>query len=219
MNQGLRERSSGLAADDQTVKLFSYVVARDYGFAPNPFYGFCTLCTCKPVIRRVALVGDWIVGTGSKTRNRQNQVVFAMRVTEALTLAEYWYDPRFTNKRPNLHGSKKQAFGDNIYHRNSSDNWAQENSHHSHQDGTQNLRNIVNDTQTDRVLISDDYVYFGGTGPEIPTRFTHADNDIRARLGHRSNFPAWFIDDVVSWIRGLEVAGYVDEPLDWVRTP
>ncbi len=27
---------------------------RDYGFAPNPFHGICTLATCKPVIRRVA---------------------------------------------------------------------------------------------------------------------------------------------------------------------
>ena len=57
----------------------------------------------------------------------------------------------------------------------------QEDSHHSHQDGTPNPSNIVNDTQTDRVLISDDYVYFGGGGPELPARFTHADNDIRAQ--------------------------------------
>ena len=78
------------------MKLFSYVVARDFGFAPNPFYGFCTLCTCKPIIRRVASVGDWIVGTGSKACvGRQNQVVFAMRVTETLTLDEYWAAPRF----------------------------------------------------------------------------------------------------------------------------
>ena len=111
------------------MKLYSYVVARDYGFAPNPFYGFCTVCTCKPVIRRVASVGDWIVGTGSKTRNRQNQIVFAMRVTEALAIDEYWSDPRFANKRPTLYGSKRQAFGDNIYHRDASGRWIQENSH------------------------------------------------------------------------------------------
>ena len=201
------------------MKLFSYVVARDFGFAPNPFYGFCTLCTCKPITRRVASVGDWIVGTGSRTRGRQNQVVFAMCVTETLALDEYWSDPRFSNKRPNLSGSKKQAFGDNIYHRAANREWVQEDSHHSHQDGTLNPRNIVNDTQTDRVLISEDYVYFGGGGPELPARFTRTDNDMRARRGHRSNFPSWFVSDVVSWIRGLEGVGYVDEPLDWARTP
>ena len=30
------------------MRLHSYVVARDYGFAPNPFLGVCTLATCKP---------------------------------------------------------------------------------------------------------------------------------------------------------------------------
>ena len=50
------------------MKLFSYVVARDYGFAPNPFFSTCTLATCKPKIRRTASVGDWIIGTGSKKK-------------------------------------------------------------------------------------------------------------------------------------------------------
>ena len=201
------------------MKLYSYVVARDFGFAPNPFYGICSLCTCKPVIRRVACAGDWIIGTGSSRRARQNRLVFAMRVTETLTFDDYWSDSRFKNKIPNLSGSKKQAFGDNIYHRDARGEWIQENSHHSHNDGTPNLRNIVNDTQTDRVLISDDYVYFGGGGPELPVRFTHPDCDLRARRGHRSNFPSWFLSDVVSWIRSLEVTGYTDEPLEWARTP
>jgi hypothetical protein len=40
-------------------------VARDYGFAPNPFFGVCTLATCKPKIRKAAAIGDWVVGTGS----------------------------------------------------------------------------------------------------------------------------------------------------------
>lgn len=50
------------------MRLFSYVVRFDSGFAPNPFYGYCTLATCKPPIRRTALVGDWIIGTGSASQ-------------------------------------------------------------------------------------------------------------------------------------------------------
>ncbi|WP_225761747.1 hypothetical protein [Acinetobacter sp. Marseille-P8610] len=34
------------------MKIFSYVVSRDFGFAPNPFFNFCTLATCKPKIRK-----------------------------------------------------------------------------------------------------------------------------------------------------------------------
>ena len=63
-------------------RLYSYIIARDYGFAPNPFYGFCTLATCKPNIRKSASVGDWVIGTGTKKKNRDGHLVFAMRVTE-----------------------------------------------------------------------------------------------------------------------------------------
>lgn len=34
------------------MTLYSYVVAHDFGFAPNPFDGLCTLATCKPDIRK-----------------------------------------------------------------------------------------------------------------------------------------------------------------------
>jgi hypothetical protein len=46
-------------------------------------------------------------------------------------------------KKPNLRGSKKQAFGDNIYSRNAQGNrWCQADSHHSLKDGTPNLSNV-----------------------------------------------------------------------------
>ena len=37
--------------------LYSYVITRDYGFAPNPFWNICSLATCKPQIRERALIG------------------------------------------------------------------------------------------------------------------------------------------------------------------
>ena len=97
--------------------LYSYVVAFDSGFAPNPFYGHCTLATCKPKIRRTAQIGDWIIGTGSgnKKVKRGGYLVHAMQVTEILTTNEYWNDARFQNKKPNLNGGWKRASGDNIY--------------------------------------------------------------------------------------------------------
>ena len=115
--------------------MFSYVVARDYGFAPNPFFGVCTLATCKPRVRKTAAIGDWVIGTGSAKRGRQGYLVYAMRVAEALTFNEYWADPRFQQKKPNLRGSLKQAFGDNIYFRDESEQWNQLDSHHSYQGG------------------------------------------------------------------------------------
>ena len=203
------------------MRLFSYVVARDYGFAPNPFHGYCTLATCKPEIRYAAQIGDWVVGTGSKTQGRADHIVFAMRVTETLTFNDYWTEPRFRCKRPNLFGSKKQAFGDNIYHiRFGSADWIQENSHHSYDDGTTNFRNLNADTKRDRVLISNDFAYWGGNGPEIPGEFTSsAVLDVRAHRGHKNKFSDQFILYFVRWIRTFDDRSYLGEPLDWRRSP
>jgi len=114
--------------------IYSYVVARDFGFAPNPFHGICTLATCKPRIRKGAVLGDWVVGTGSgaAARKRAGYLVFAMKVEEAISFDDYWKDERYLLKRPNLRGSKKMALGDNIYHRKGEgDDWKQSNSHHT----------------------------------------------------------------------------------------
>jgi hypothetical protein len=203
--------------------LYSYVVARDYGFAPNPFFGVCTLATCKPGIRKKAITGDWVVGTGSKGRNRENTLVYAMRVTGSMSFEEYWADPRFRRKRANLRGSKKQAFGDNIYSKNRlTGGWNQADSHHSLNDGSPNPLNVKADTGANRVLVSDDFVYWGGSGPEVPSRFLDygkSHESIRAGRGHKRKFSPSFVSDFVQWVRSVNQIGYLGEPLDWRRTP
>ena len=62
-------------------RIYSYKLSRDYGFAPNPFHGICTLATCKPQIRKGAQVGDLIIGCGSKELKMQGKIIFAMRVS------------------------------------------------------------------------------------------------------------------------------------------
>ena len=201
------------------MKLYTYVVARDYGFAPNPFFGFCTVATCKPIIRRHASIGDWVLGTGSTTRNREGHVVFAMRVTETLSFDEYWEDPRFLVKRPHLAGSLKQAYGDNIYHlAEHGIQWLQENSHHSHDDGTVNPLNVARDTSAPRVLISSDFVYWGGEGPSLPPRFrNNAEQDVCAHRGHKCSFSEALVQQVVDWIREQDAHGYQGRPSAWRR--
>ncbi len=97
------------------MKLYSYIIIHDSGFAPNPFWGFCTLACCKPSIRRTAGKGDWVVGISSHARG--NRIVYAMEVTERpLSFEEYFADPRFRQRIPNL--NRKDIVyrcGDNIY--------------------------------------------------------------------------------------------------------
>ena len=201
------------------MRLFSYVIARDYGFAPNPFHGICTLATCKPRIRQAAAIGDWVVGTGSKKRNRQGFIVYVMHVTEVMTFNEYWADLRFRRKRSNLRGSVKQAFGDNIYFKDDHNQWHQLDSHHSYQSGVPNLYNIQRDTQNDRVLVGAEYAYWGGKGPEIHKGFRNYNGkDICAGFGHKSKFPPGLAEDFVAWFRSLDVRGYLGDPLDWAST-
>lgn len=200
------------------MKLYAYVVARDYGFAPNPFFGSCTLATCKPVIRRCAQVGDWVAGTGSKEEGLGDRLVYAMRVGETLTFDQYWADPRFRLKRPNLHGSLKQAFGDNIYHRvPSSGRWCQAKSHHSHSNGQINSANLKKDTRANRVLVSDWFVYFGKDAVEIPARFRQGKQEtvIRQGQGHLVKFRPGFKEDFIQWVLSLRQEGLRGEPMEF----
>lgn len=202
------------------MKLYSYVVARDYGFAPNPFHGVCSLATCKPLIRKGAGIGDWVVGTGSSKYKLMGHVVFAMKVTEALSYDQYWDDARFLSKKPNLTGSFKQAFGDNIYHRNTrTGRWVQVNSHHSLETGSPNSKNIEHDTQTDRVLLSTEYIYWGATGPKIPARFS--DSKILkiciGQRGHKIATSEKHIDSFIAWLKTYNVGGFSGAPAEFLK--
>ena len=192
------------------------MVAVDSGLAPNPYHDFCTLAVCKPKIRETASVGDWVIGTGSKTRGLQNRLVYAMRVTEEMTFNEYWADPRFRRKRPDVCGNRMQVCGDNIYFRKKDGDWHQERSLHDR-------GQICRDTGTDTVLVSDCYIYWGGDGPEIPQRFRNygeRGEDIRKKgPGHKNRFSPGLVRDFLKWLRFLEVRGIVGEPFDRTKEP
>lgn len=168
----------------KSMAVYMYVVARDFGFAPNPFHGYCTLATCKPVIRRVAREGDWVIGMGGGQLDAVGRCIFAMQVSETLSFDDYWISPRFRDKRPVRNGSRRMMLGDNIYSRGPDNVWGQLNSHHSQPDGTPDPDNIRNDTSTNRVLISDRFYYFGDEAPEVPPEILRAIGYRNIR-GHR----------------------------------
>ena len=202
------------------MRLFTYVLDHDFGFAPNPFHGLCTLATCKPKIRSTAAAGDVIVGTGCARRSRAGYLVYYMIVKETCTFEEYWNDSRFRMKRPSMRGSIMQAVGDNIYHREGTASWVQENSVHSLSDGTPNPKNIEHDTRTNRVLVSEDFGYWGGEGPKLPERLRNFDGaDAVAKRAHRSNFSPAHIEAMVGWLRTLGAGGEHGKPTDWDRVP
>ena len=198
--------------------LYTYIVAHDIGFAPNPFYGVCTLATCKPGIRDKTRIGDWVAGVGSKQKGQQGELVFAMRVEEALSYDEYWSDPRFQQKKPNRAGSLKQRYGDNIYHRSpKGTSWIQEDGRHSLEDGSPNMRHVQRDTSAPRVLLSKTFVYYGHNAVEIPDTFRdwQGQDICPSGPGYRCNFPEELRDAFTAWLEGQVHLGIAGEPLDW----
>ena len=200
------------------MKLYSYIVAHDYGFAPNPFQGVCTLATCKPGIRNGAAIGDYVVGTGSSGHKKTGYLIYFMRVEKIVTFDQYWADSEFECKRPFLRGSKLRAFGDNIYHRNPANGlWIQESSFHSQPDGSPHPGNINHDTQSERVLIGKDFAYWGSAAVRIPPQFRNygGDDICKKGQGYRVNFVAGLAEAFVAWMRQINQHGYIGRPLDW----
>lgn len=156
-----------------------YVVDRDLGFAPNPFHGYCSLATCKPGIRKSAAIGDWVIGMGGGRLRATGRCIYAMRVDEKISFNEYWQNPLYNDKKPIRNGTKRMLVGDNIYHQNESGEWLQANSHHSLEDGSINMHNVKNDTQSNHVLLSRHFYYFGQSAPEVP-------NDALDTIGYKN---------------------------------
>ncbi|MGB7217812.1 MAG: hypothetical protein WBD07_03295 [Vicinamibacterales bacterium] len=155
-------------------RVYIYVVDRDFGFAPNPFHGYCSLATCKQLIRAGAKIDDWVIGMGGSRLKATGRCIFAMRVTKVISFNEYWSDPHYRDKRPVRNGSSKMLVGDNIYHYDVANEWHQADSHHSNADGTANTHNLQNDTKADRVLISNHFFYFGKKAPNVPEALLNA---------------------------------------------
>lgn len=191
--------------------LYSYVITRDYGFAPNPFWNICSLATCKPQIRERALKGDWVAGFGGANTTIVHKMVFLMQVDEICTFDEYWVDPRYFVKRPRFDGNYQQCYGDNIYHHIDGE-WMQENSHHSYADGI-NKNNLIHDTRIDRVLISFHYWYFGENAIELPKEFKEVIATGRGYKKLQNNICA----DVTNWVGNYYEMGQNGLPYKWKK--
>ena len=106
------------------MKICTYTVKTDKGFAPNPFYRYCTLAACTPNHMNARLdSGDYIVGFF--TNRDEPYLLFWMKIDEVLDFDAYFHDSRFQRKKPNLKGTWISRCGDNLYYKNERDKWEQ----------------------------------------------------------------------------------------------
>jgi len=197
------------------MTIYSYVIEHDYGFAPNPFHGPCTLAGCKPDIRKAAKVGDIIIGTGAVSAGFERHMIYWMKVDEITDFARYWMDPRFLTKRPDMDAPGKiERFGDNIYRRDRDTGFlVQAFSFHSHPDGSCNEKNFKRDTgKTHRVLIAREFAYFGMEAPEIPQDLHDL---IKKGPGQKCRFRPERARAFEEWAVGHSERGYLGKPTHW----
>jgi hypothetical protein len=89
------------------LRLYSYVVDHDLGYAPNPNDGICTLVQCKyskskrKNIIEMADVGDWIIGTGGKSNQSAGagKIIYLMRVDNKISLLKYHGNRNFKDRK------------------------------------------------------------------------------------------------------------------------
>lgn len=181
------------------MEVYSYVVEHDNGYAPNPYFGFCTLCRCKfrkrPEVKRniveMAKEGDWVVGTGGANRRKSaghGKLVYAMRVDEKLTRREYFTDSRFAQKKPLTIGTYKQTRGDNEPPRNDFEKHNQ------------------------FALVSRHFYYFGANAIDIPKEFLEEFNLEKKGPSHRRVFGQADIRRFVEWLERTCKPGKHGEP-------
>lgn len=201
------------------MNYYSYLIEHDFGLAPNPFGGYCTLTVCKLKIRKSKnlKVGDWIIGTGSKSleerfkRKYWHRLISAMQVSEIISIEDYWDDPRFQCKKPIINGSLPLMYGDNFYHKNNQGDWIQEDSAHSNNDGSPNLIKLLDDVKGKNAVISNNFYYFGQSCPLIPENLHDICYD---RQGEKKLKEEKGIEFIL-WLTSNYKKGINGDPIDW----
>lgn len=197
----------------------TYRLNHDLGFAPNPFFGWCTLACCMPKIRRSAKVGDIVVGMAGSDKAAglgriHPQVIYWMRVAETPGFDAYWADPRFVAKRPQVGGPKMKAVGDRTYrHEPGAPDWSFDASMHyvpgaPQKDGG----HVVKDTSVDRLLLGSEFTYWGASGPRLTAELLQL---FPVSRGHKRPDPSALLDRLHDFLKIDEPLGLQGEPADW----
>jgi len=186
------------------MKLCTYIVRDDAGLAPNPFWDHCTLAVCTPNHQGSRLdVGNWIAGFLGKRRGYR--FLYAMEISEILDLDEYYRDPRFAAKKPNLRGTWKERCGDNFYSRGSDGEWIQ---HRNRFHLDERLKR--QDTKHTRVFIGQRFWYRGCSASAVPERFAPLIGGRGARVNHDPEL----VSDFCAWVAREFECGIADVPND-----
>ncbi len=196
----------------------AYKMMVDSGFSPNPFEPTLTLANCKPSIRKTHARGDWIAGFTSKglvgDEVGSERLVYLMRVSEKIRFRDYFHEPRFEGKIPDLDASNRiDQLGDNIYCPLCPDAEFPEefeqlpNLQHDE-------RNHALDINGKYVLIADEFYYFGRNAVALPDHIRP--NVPRNQAAYGIKTESQRAERFVDYIRSNFVQGRHGQPHYWI---
>ena len=148
------------------MNIYAYIVPVDDGAAPNPYGGVCSLAICKPNLRKIAKIGDWIIGLNSDFK-----LIYTMKITTIMTMNEYdtYTKENLSIKIPNKTSKNiEEQMGDSVYDF-SQDNVILRPSVHSR--CTKEM-----DLAGKNVLLSTHFYYFGNKPKDLPKEFQNIVN-------------------------------------------
>jgi len=223
---------------EKNIRLYSYIITHDTGFAPNPFHGICTLACCKPRIRKD--IGErfnkgennsiefWVVGISSMNRKKDgHKLVYMMKVTDKKTFKEYWEGTKGKNykmKKPNYENKD----GDNIYEPLKENPIDYSDVKQSEKTNYHKEKEEINkDLRGKYVLISDDYYYFGRKSHSIKLKnkelkFLYQSNGKTKSFREKNNFSdneikifSEFIEKISNECKEKSQKGEIYKPYSW----
>jgi len=204
----------------QEIRLFTYKLTHDTGFAPCPFGGLLTLATCKPGIRKTKKVGDWIAGFTSKRLNNDSQgsekLIYLMEIIDKIPFEKYWFDKRFQKKKVVLDSEDcLEKIGDNIYkplkeNPKTIDDFLQvENPYHGDEQKLRDLKGRY-------VLISKNFYYFGRSPITLNSKVRPKTPKGQSGQGVRT-YDEIQVLNFLSYIKENYKNGIYEKPFQWFR--
>ena len=192
------------------LRLFSYKMTHDTGFAPNPFHGVLTLATCKPGIRRTKKKDDWVAGFSSKAlSNHANRLkvdispdalIYLGKIKDVMPIADYYRDELYQCKIPSDEklGSQISCMGDNIYEPSPSepDVYKQvSNPNHKRDDDKRH------DVSGKNVLIFSEFYYLGQKGKPIPDDIKISRPEGPTGYGYKTDDKNREVTKLIEWVQ------------------
>jgi putative DNA base modification enzyme with NMAD domain len=192
-----------IGRDPEMSRIWRYVLATDNGMAPCAEQGILSLCLCKPMIRRSAGVGEWVVGFVPRRINGGRvHVAWAGQIAESVSMGDY--EKRFPGRRDAIYRLVESKWGEpDILVPLRDDYHADE-------------RNRSRDRKGKNVLIFRAFWYWGSVGINAPDEIVDLAHYYVGQSTKNSSPEK--IARLEAWLRSVAEPGIHGEPRDQLRT-